>query len=268
MYALNPMSMLENGPHIRPLESGLNVRDTEPPKGKTVNSERPGRLYVGDQPRASRTDEAYRVLKSEIMENRMPPGFQCLETELAELLGISRTPIHEAIVRLSQEGLVEVRRRRGMRVLPISVDDMRDIYDLLAILEPEAARLLAETGLTEEQVRQLRRAVDDMEQALEPPDLGAWATADDRFHRLMLEFVPNRRLARIIGQLLDQAHRTRMFTLRFRTLPRRSTEEHGLMVQLLERGESETIAPLYRKHRVTAATELLAILAHHNLPSL
>lgn len=244
------------------------MRDAELPGETSVNSERPTRLYIGDQPRASRTDEAYRVLKSEIMENRMPPGFQCMETELADLLGISRTPIHEAIVRLSQEGLVELRRRRGMRVLPISVDDMRDIYDLLAILEPEAARLLAETGTTEEQIRQLQRAVDDMKQALDVPDLEAWAAADDRFHRLMLGYVPNRRLAKIIEQLLDQAHRVRMFTLKFRTLPRRSTEEHGLMVHLLERGESETIAPLYRKHRTTAAAELLAILARHNLPYL
>lgn len=233
-----------------------------------MNSEGPRRLYVGDRPRASRTDEAYRVLKSEIMGNRMPPGFQCMETELADLLGTSRTPIHEAVVRLSQEGLVEVRRRRGMRVLPISVDDMRDIYELLAILEPEAARLLAETGATKDQIDQLRQAVGDMERALDTPDLEAWAAADDRFHRLMLEFTPNRRLARFIGQLMDQAHRTRMFTLKFRTLPRRSTEEHGLMVHLLERGESETIAPLYRKHRVAAAGELLAILDRSGLPHL
>ena len=233
-----------------------------------MNSELLINLDVGDQPRAHRTDEAYRVLKAQIMENRMPPGFQCKETELADLLGISRTPVREAIVRLAQEGLVELRRRRGMRVLPISISDMRDIYDLLAILEPEAARLLAETGATAELISRLRSAVCDMEQAIESADLEKWASADDRFHREMLAFVPNRRLAKIVGQLLDQAHRVRMFTLTLRTLPRRSTEEHGLMVHLLERGESETIVPLYRKHRMAAAAELFEILERHNLPYL
>lgn len=241
---------------------------TESQGDATLTLESSTRLYIGDQPRARRTDEAYRLLKSEIMENRMPPGFQCVETELADLMGISRTPVHEAMIRLQQEGLVEVRRRRGMRVLPISISDMRDIYDLLGILEPEAARLLAKTGLTPEQLDAFRDAHADMEHAIETDALEDWAIADDRFHRLLLAYVNNRRLARIVGQLLDQAHRVRMFTLKFRTLPRRSTEEHGLMVQLLERGESETIVPLYRKHRETAAAELFEILERYNLPYL
>ena len=64
----------------------------------------------------SLTDEAYGLLKAEILENRMPPGFQALEQDLAQRLNMSRTPVREALIRLQEEGLVEVVPRRGMRV--------------------------------------------------------------------------------------------------------------------------------------------------------
>lgn len=216
-------------------------------------------------PRLSRTDEAYRVLKTEIMENRMPPGFQAVETELADLLGISRTPVREAIIRLCQEGLVEVRRRRGIRVLPISVEDMREIYDLLTMLEPECARRLAQTGLSPAQVDALEGTVNDMELAMASDLLDAWAQADDRFHRLHLDFLTNRRLAKMIGQLLDQAHRVRMFTLHLRAKPLKSTSAHRDMVESLQGRDVENISRLYREHREEAAVELMEILERYKL---
>ena len=75
----------------------------------------------------------------------------------------------------------------------------------------------------------------------------------------------NRRLADIIGLLLDQAHRVRMFTLRFRALPVRSTEEHAEMVSLLEERDAEGLASLFRRHRETAARELFEILERYDL---
>ena len=216
-------------------------------------------------PRLSRTDEAYRVLKAEIMENRMPPGFQAVETELAQLLGISRTPVREAIIRLCEEGLVEVRRRRGIRVLPISVEDMREIYDLLTMLEPECARRLAQNGLSAAQFDALESSVVEMEVALARDVLDDWARADDRFHRQHLEFLSNGRLAKMIGQLLDQAHRVRMFTLHLRTKPEKSTSDHRSMVEALRGGNIESISQLYEEHRRTAAVELIAILERYKL---
>ena len=223
---------------------------------------------VGELPRVSRTDEAYRVLKTEIMENRMPPGFQAVETELAEQLGISRTPIREAVIRLCEEGLVEVKRRRGIRVLPISVEDMREIYDLLTLLEADCARRLTEAGLSKSQILLLENAVDEMEAALNRDSLDEWAQADDRFHRLHLDFLANRRLARMIGQLLDQAHRVRMFTLHLRRKPTKSTKDHRAMVRALQKGNPETASRLYTVHRRQAAVELFGILERYKLPYL
>ena len=93
--------------------------------------------------RSPLTEEAYQGIKDEILENRMAPGFQATEPEVAERLGMSRTPVREALIRLQEDGLVEVVPRRGMRVLPVSPDDMREIYEVLCCVETEAAMLLA-----------------------------------------------------------------------------------------------------------------------------
>jgi DNA-binding GntR family transcriptional regulator len=223
---------------------------------------------TGESTRISRTDEAYRILKAEIMANRMPPGFQAMETELAAQMGISRTPIREAVIRLSEEGLVEVRRRRGIRVLPISVTDMREIYDLLTLLEANCARRLTEASISKSQIILLEDAVNEMEAALSRDALDVWAQADDRFHRLHLDFVANRRLAKIIGQLLDQAHRVRMFTLQLRKKPTKSTKDHRAMVRALQKGDPENTSRLYTEHRQLAAVELFDILERHKLPYL
>ncbi|MGI9423551.1 MAG: GntR family transcriptional regulator [Hyphomicrobiaceae bacterium] len=223
---------------------------------------------MGEPTRTSRTDEAYRVLKTEIMENRMPPGFQAVETELAEQLGISRTPIREAVIRLCEEGLVEVKRRRGIRVLPISVEDMREIYDLLTLLEADCARRLTEARLSKSQILLLENSVDEMETALSLESLDEWAKADDRFHRLHLDFLANRRLARMIGQLLDQAHRVRMFTLHLRRKPTKSTRDHRAMVRALQKGDPDNASRLYTEHRRQAAVELFDILERYKLPYL
>ena len=223
---------------------------------------------VGELTRISRTDEAYRVLKTEIMENRMPPGFQAVETELAEQLGISRTPVREAVIRLCEEGLVEVKRRRGIRVLPISVEDMREIYDLLTLLEADCARRLTEAKLSKAQFCCWTMRSTKWNQALSRDSLDEWAKADDRFHRLHLEFLANRRLARMIGQLLDQAHRVRMFTLHLRRKPMKSTKDHRAMVRALQKGNPDNASRLYTLHRRQAAVELFDILGRYKLPYL
>jgi DNA-binding GntR family transcriptional regulator len=80
-------------------------------------------------------------MRQRILDNEWTPGFRALEQELALSLGMSRTPVREAAIRLQKEGLVKVVPRHGITVLPVSVDDMRDIYDMLTALEPMAAEL-------------------------------------------------------------------------------------------------------------------------------
>ena len=99
--------------------------------------------------RLPQTLRAYRVLRRRILDNEMPPNAQYLEQELANALGMSRTPVREALIRLSEERLVEIRPRHGARVLPVSVDDMREIYEMMTELEALAARCSLSGGVSE-----------------------------------------------------------------------------------------------------------------------
>ncbi len=218
--------------------------------------------------RTSRVEDAYDRLKAEILSNRMPPGFQAPEPEIALKLGMSRTPVREALIRLEAEGLVRLIPRRGALVLPVRPEDMREIYEILTALEPEAAATLAESEPGEGVLDPMERAVAEMEAALEADDLDLWAGADDRFHRALLAAQRNRRLAGIVSALYDQAHRARVITMRMRGGLRQSTQEHREILDHLRRGDASGTRRLFRAHRKRAARELLEILEKYKLGQL
>ena len=89
------------------------------------------------------TEQAYRQIKQKILDTEYPPGAQLLEQDLCAELGLSRTPVREALVRLQQEGLLEIVPRHGARISVLSPADMREIYEILTSLEPTAVELLA-----------------------------------------------------------------------------------------------------------------------------
>lgn len=217
---------------------------------------------------ASRTDEAYRQLKADIRNNRLAPGHLEPEPDLAARFGMSRTPVHEALIRLEAEGLVELIPRRGARVLPISPDDMREIYEILNALEPEAAARLAARRPSQGEIEPLEEATQAMSDALEIGDLEAWAGADDKFHQTLLKLHGNKRLAAFVEALLDQSYRARMVTLRLREPPIVSTAEHRVILEFLRRGDAEGTREAFRKHRQRTSAELISILEKYRLPHL
>src|SRR6516165_8577313 len=95
-------------------------------------------------PKPSLVDGAYEALKEAILNNVFAPGYQGSEQEIASQLAMSRTPVHEAVIRLQEEGLVRVLPRRGVVVCAISAEDMREIYGVIIALESAAAELLSE----------------------------------------------------------------------------------------------------------------------------
>jgi DNA-binding GntR family transcriptional regulator len=169
------------------------------------------------------------------------------------------------MLRLAQDGLVSVTPRHGMRVLPISIADMRDIYDVLTSLEPTAAELLARRSLPAEQLRPLHAACDAMEAAISAEDRAAWAAADEAFHRGLVELCGNRRLAAMAMQVWDQSHRARMVTLNLRPLPAASTAEHRAIMVAIAAGDADCARELYRLHRRRGGAELIALIERSGL---
>ena len=218
--------------------------------------------------KSSLVDQAYQAIRIRILDNVFPPGYQALEGELAQALGISRTPVREALIRLQKEGLVSVVPRHGMRVLPVSPVDMAEIYAVLSALECAAAEIVAGRGPTEEELKPLTQATRDMDRALKADDLDAWAAADERFHRKLVELAGNRMLRETVENFWDRAHRARMVTLRMRPKPVSSTKEHTLLVERLRAGDAKGAVDANRAHRARASGELLTLFERLRLQQL
>jgi DNA-binding GntR family transcriptional regulator len=222
------------------------------------------RAAVADaQPqKPSLVDGAYDALKEAIRNNVFAPGYQGSEGEIASRLGMSRTPVHEAVIRLQEEGLVRVLPRRGVVVCAISPDDMREIYGVIIALESASSELLAEKPGDERGpiADELDGLNARMRSALAADDLDDWAKADERFHQLLVERSGNGRLARMFGTIMDQSHRARMLTLRLRPKPTSSVREHRAIVDAIRRGEARKARERAKQHRVAARDKLLPLL--------
>ena len=107
-------------------------------------------------------DRAYHDLRYRILTGRLAPGTTLLETELAALLSLSRTPVREAVIKLEEEGLVEVRPRHGVTVKALSLQDFGHILNVFSALEVRAVELAAARGLTEPEAQALIRMLDQM----------------------------------------------------------------------------------------------------------
>jgi DNA-binding GntR family transcriptional regulator len=213
-------------------------------------------------------EAAYQAIRSNILDNRWPPGFQATELDIATRLNMSRTPVREALMRLQQEGLVEVVPRHGMRVLPVSPADMKEIYEVLRSLEATAAELAAARKLSPAELRRLEDASDAMDAALKADDLDAWAKADEAFHAQLLDLCGNRILKQMVLNTWDRAHRARMVTLRLRPKPIHSTREHRALVKAIKQGDPAAAGELQRAHRERAGGELVQLLQRLGLNTL
>lgn len=212
-------------------------------------------------PTLSNTHRAVRDLRAMIFSGALPAGSDHLETELARKLNMSRTPVREAVLTLESQGLLEMRPRKGVRILPLSPDDMAEIYDILTELESHAAESAASMGYTDQELLDLASAIDAMEEALAQSDLEAWAKADEHFHTELVRLGGNLRIKSIVTMMQDQVRRARMTTLYLRPLPRQSNEDHRLVFTAILNGNAKAARQIHRSHRQQAKTVLVDLLA-------
>jgi DNA-binding GntR family transcriptional regulator len=219
-------------------------------------------------PAKSLVDQVYREIRNRILENIWTPGYQALEQEIAQMLGVSRTPVREALIRLEKESFVKVVPRHGMRVLPVSPEDMKEIYEVLTALECCAAERLASRRPSANELQPLIDATQRMSEALERDDLDAWAKADETFHWALVSMSGNKLLLQTVMGYWDRAHRARLFTLRLRPKPVNSTKEHMQLVERLAAGDAAGAVNVNREHRERASRELVVIFERYRLQQL
>jgi DNA-binding GntR family transcriptional regulator len=216
----------------------------------------------------SQTQRAIQQLREMIISNKLLPGSNHLEAELAELLGMSRTPVREAAVVLEGQGLVEVKPRRGIRILPISPADLEEVYAILTELESLSAWQVARRGIAPDDLDDLRDYVEEMEDALDTGDRVRWANAEDMFHRKLASLSGNKRLESIVATYSDQVHRARMLTLHIRPAPHASNADHRALVAAIETGDAEKAREIHRRHRTQGKEQMIALIASHGFMAL
>lgn len=213
---------------------------------------------------------AYEAVKQAIQEGVFPPGFQGSEQEIAQRLGMSRTPVHQAIIQLQSEGMVELRPKRGVVISALSPFDMKEVYDVIIAVEGMAALLLAEKPAHERdrvsgQLTALNARIAD---ALEADDLDQWADLDARFHALLVQGAGNSRLEHIARVNIDQSFRARRLTLTLRPKPVVSVEEHADIIKAICAGDPRRAREAAQDHKIRARGLIIDLLKRHGMKHL
>jgi GntR family transcriptional regulator, rspAB operon transcriptional repressor len=202
---------------------------------------------------------AYLAIRNAIRHLQLPPGKTVLEREMAEILGMSRTPVRESLVRLETEGWVRLIPRRGFIVAPLVADDLQQIYEVVESLDGVAGRLATDRA-THEELNQLEHLIEEQEKALELNDLLAWTDLDDQFHNYIVDLAQNPRLRGIVDSQSDQLYRARLYTIKFRPKPTHSVIEHKAILAVMRAGEPEAVRTMLQSHRYRARKEILEAL--------
>jgi DNA-binding GntR family transcriptional regulator len=209
------------------------------------------------------TDQVYHAIKHRIVSNELQVGSRIRDEELATQLGVSRTPVREAILRLNREGLVEIIPRSGTRVRRFTEEDIDEIFDLRIALEALAIRKAA-LRLKPAQVRQLRASHEAAEAALKQRDTKPALDFDTHLHRTILQAAGNQRLQEMMATIND------CVTL-FRNIGagtpfhRGYTYRHRDLVRALEDRDPELAARYMAEHIETAKKELFRDFRHRQL---
>jgi DNA-binding GntR family transcriptional regulator len=166
---------------------------------------------------------------------------------VASRLGVSITPVREAIMDLANLGMVEVIRNRGFRVPVLTNHDLDEIYRIRTLLEVPSMAEVVEV-LDEASVREFRRLAEQITEAARHRDLSTFLDLDRRFHLGLIELLGNRRLIAMVRQLRDQARMEGLQTLADQGDLTQSGEEHIAIIDALDAGDGELAAELMRKH--------------------
>lgn len=157
---------------------------------------------------SSLTTDAYKALKDAILNLELAPGTVLVEQQLASRLGVSKTPVREALARLMAEGFVETGPGRKMRVVGLTSTSIHDLYHVRLLLEPAAIGEIA-ARIRDEDVDHLDELVDEAREALESGEVVAFVGANERFHKYPIELTGNQYLIGTFKHIFDHVRRVR-----------------------------------------------------------
>lgn len=199
------------------------------------------------QERKSLGQHVFENLKQSIIRGDIAPGHWLVESHIAQMLGISRTPVREAIHKLERERLIERQPRGGFTVLGLSRDDIEETFGIRSILEGYAARL-ATVKHQPGELKPLEKKIEEFQQCLTKNQMSALPQINTEFHDLLYALSKSPRLIHMISGLRDQIFRFRQMILKEGQMADISNADHKQMLALMRKREADKVEQLVREH--------------------
>lgn len=213
--------------------------------------------------RSSLANQALDVLRARIFSHALEPGQRLDETALAEELGISRTPLREALKTLSAEGLVELQPHRGCFVTELSLQDLREIFPLMAMLEGQVAHAVARNA-DAAQLKVLDGLHEKLERHAATGHVDRYYVTNYEFHESLQNFAGNRWLGMVIGDLRKMLKLSRHRSLRFEGRLQDSLAEHRALIAALHSRDADAAERIMRGHLLAQLSALEQMSAAAN----
>jgi DNA-binding GntR family transcriptional regulator len=197
--------------------------------------------------RKSAGEHIFEHLKQAIIRGDIPPGSRMVETRIAETMGVSRTPVREAIHKLEREGLLTKQPHHGFAVTGVTREDIEECFGIRAVLEGYAARL-ATVRHTPEHLKPLARKNELFRKHLEKDDLEALPKINTDLHNMIYALSGSPKLIKMINDLKEQIVRFRKIILKSKTLARASHKDHSDMLAMMQERREAEVEKLVREH--------------------
>ena len=191
--------------------------------------------------------KAYHALKRAIVRGDLPPNSKLILTEIAKSLGISNTPIREAINKLESEGLVKIIPNRGIIVEEINIDDFQEILQIRAFLDGLISKL-ATKNILDEEINNLFEIINKMEVCVKEDDRLTYNDLDIKFHDFLLNIAGNNKLKEIYNHLITHSNRFRLRTLKISNRMEKSLKEHQEIASKIKERNPDEANEISQKH--------------------
>jgi len=185
------------------------------------------------------SQKAYRILKRAIVRGDLTPNSKLLLNEIAKSLGISNTPIREAVNKLASEGLVKIIPNKGIIVKEVNINDFQEILQIRSFLDGLIAKI-ASKKITDEEIDEMMGVIHEMEYAVKKDDRLNYNDLDIQFHDFLLNITGNNKLKEIYNNLMNQSNKFRLRTLKISDRMGKSLKEHReIALKIKERNPDE-----------------------------
>jgi len=204
-------------------------------------------LLKGLPERKSMGQHVFEHLKQAIIRGSVPAGNRLVESRIAEVMGVSRTPVREAIHKLEREGLLRKQPGGGFTVLGFTRQDIEETFGIRSVLEGYAAKLAA-INCNEEDLVPLEQKIDEYGSYLNQGKVAILPRINTEFHDLLYHLSRSSRLIKMINDLWDHIYRFRQIILEKENLARASHRDHVKMMAYIRKRDPEDVERLVREH--------------------